>query len=77
MYTLGFGLRASSRLFEMLRAVGIHDIAAKMPRGRNPMNSVKATYAALMSQKDPNEIAIGRDKKLVDVRKVYYGGNVL
>ncbi|KAI1132535.1 37S ribosomal protein S5 [Nemania abortiva] len=73
----GFGLRASARLFEIFRAAGIRDIAAKMPRGRNPMNSVKACVQALMSQRDPNEIAIGRGKKLVDVRKVYYGGNVL
>ncbi|KAI0124497.1 ribosomal protein S5, C-terminal domain-containing protein [Hypoxylon sp. NC0597] len=72
----GFGLRASHRLFEIFRAVGIHDIAAKMPRARNPMNSVKACVQALLSQKDPNEIAVGRGKKLVDVRKVYYGGNV-
>lgn len=41
------------------------------------MNSVKAAYQALINQKDPNEIAIGRGKKLVDVRNVYYGGNVL
>ncbi|KAI0436358.1 37S ribosomal protein S5 [Xylaria telfairii] len=73
----GFGLRASHRLFEMFRAAGIHDIAAKMPRSRNPMNSAKACFEALLSQKDPNAIAIGRGKKLVDVRKVYYGGNVL
>ncbi|KAK5635199.1 hypothetical protein RRF57_010911 [Xylaria bambusicola] len=73
----GFGLRASHRLFEMFRIAGIRDIAAKMPRGRNPMNSCKACMQALMSQKDPNDIAIGRGKKLVDLRKVYYGGNVL
>ncbi|KAJ2968044.1 hypothetical protein NUW58_g10310 [Xylaria curta] len=73
----GFGLRASHRLFEIFRLAGIHDIAAKMPRGRNPMNSVKACMQALMNQPDPNEIAIGRGKKLVDVRKVYYGGEVL
>ncbi|KAI1637099.1 37S ribosomal protein S5 [Biscogniauxia mediterranea] len=73
----GFGLRASHRLFEIFRAVGIHDIAAKMPRGRNPMNSVKACVEALRNQKDPEEIAIGRGKKLVDLRSVYYGGNVL
>ncbi|KAI1447380.1 ribosomal protein S5, C-terminal domain-containing protein [Annulohypoxylon stygium] len=72
----GFGLRASHRLFEIFRAVGIKDVAAKMPRSRNPMNSVKACVAALQSQHDPNELAIGRGKKLVDVRKVYYGGNV-
>ncbi|KAI1344054.1 ribosomal protein S5, C-terminal domain-containing protein [Xylariaceae sp. FL0016] len=73
----GFGIRASHRLFEIFRMVGIHDIAAKMPRSRNPMNSVKACVQALQNQKDPNEIAIGRGKKLVDVRKVYFGGNVL
>ncbi|KAI5928052.1 37S ribosomal protein S5 [Camillea tinctor] len=73
----GFGLRASHRLFEIFRAAGIHDIAAKMPRGRNPMNSVKACVEALRNQKDPNEIAIGRGRKLVDLRNVYYGGNVM
>lgn len=60
----------------MCRAAGIQDLSAKMPRSRNPMNSVKATYKALMSQKDPDQIAIGRGKKMVDVRKVYYGGAV-
>ena len=29
-----------------------------------------------MAAKRPNEIAIGRGKKLVDVRKVYFGGQV-
>ncbi|KAH9907911.1 ribosomal protein S5, C-terminal domain-containing protein [Xylariomycetidae sp. FL2044] len=73
----GFGIRASHRLFEIFRLAGIHDVAARMPRARNPMNSVKACIEALNSQKDPSEIAVGRGKKLVDVRKVYYGGNVL
>jgi small subunit ribosomal protein S5 len=40
------------------------------------MNTVKAAYQALMNQPDPEQIAMGRGKKLVDVRKVYYGGNV-
>jgi small subunit ribosomal protein S5 len=40
------------------------------------MNSVKAAYKALLTQPDPEEIAMGRGKKLVDVRKVYYGGAV-
>ncbi|KAH0523395.1 hypothetical protein TsFJ059_008410 [Trichoderma semiorbis] len=72
----GFGLRCPHRIFEMCRASGIHDIAARMPRSKNPMNSVKAAYDALMNQVDPEEIAVGRGKKMVDVRKVYYGGNV-
>ncbi|KAK3943447.1 hypothetical protein QBC46DRAFT_33203 [Diplogelasinospora grovesii] len=72
----GFGLRVSHRIFEMCRAAGISDLAAKFPRSRNPLNTVKATYEALLNQKNPEEIAIGRGKKLVDVRKVYYGGSV-
>ncbi|KAL1901451.1 28S ribosomal protein S5, mitochondrial [Sporothrix stenoceras] len=72
----GFGLRVPHHIFEMARAAGIQDLAAKIPRSRNPMNVVKATYAALMNQRDPEQIAIGRGKKLVDVRKVYFGGAV-
>ncbi len=66
----------SHRIFEMCRAAGIQDLAAKIPRSRNPMNSVKAAYKAFLNQPNPEEMAIGRGKKLVDVRKVYYGGNV-
>ncbi|PHH92889.1 hypothetical protein CDD83_4032 [Cordyceps sp. RAO-2017] len=73
----GFGLRCPHRIFEMCRASGLHDISARMPRSKNPMNSVKAAYQALLNQPDPEEIAIGRGRKLVDVRKVYYGGAVL
>ncbi|EGX91042.1 37S ribosomal protein S5 [Cordyceps militaris CM01] len=72
----GFGLRVPHRLFEMCRAVGLHDLAARMPRAKNPMNSVFATYKALLNQADPEEIARGRGKKLADARKVYYGGSV-
>lgn len=72
----GFGLRVPHRIFEMCRAVGLHDMAARMPRAKNPMNSVFATYKALMNQADPEEIARGRGKKLADARKVYYGGSV-
>lgn len=72
----GWGLRCPYRIFEICRAVGIHDIAARIPRSRNPMNSVKATVHALMNQPDPEFIALGRGKKMIDVRKVYYGGSV-
>ena len=60
----------------MCRMAGIHDLSAAIPRSRNPMNTVKACYQALMSQPDPEAIAIGRGRKLVDARKVYYGGSV-
>ncbi|KAM0286045.1 hypothetical protein ACHAQH_001053 [Verticillium albo-atrum] len=72
----GFGLRVSHRLFEMARLAGIHDLAGKIPRSKNSMNVIKAAYEGLTNQPDPEQIAIGRGKKLVDVRKVYYGGSV-
>ncbi|TVY22853.1 37S ribosomal protein, mitochondrial [Lachnellula hyalina] len=72
----GFGLRCQHLIFEMARAAGIQDLAARVPRSRNKMNTVKATYEALMKQRIPDEVARGRGKKLVDVRKVYYAGRV-
>lgn len=60
----------------MCRAAGIQDLAATIPRSRNPLNSVRAAYQALCSQPDPEQMAIGRGRKLVDVRKVYFGGAV-
>ncbi|OKL56304.1 hypothetical protein UA08_08556 [Talaromyces atroroseus] len=72
----GFGLRCQHLIYEMARAAGIHDLAARVDRSRNPMNTVKATYEALTAQKDPEDIARARGKKLVDVRKVYYAGRV-
>ncbi|KAL5347164.1 28S ribosomal protein S5, mitochondrial [Pseudogymnoascus australis] len=70
----GFGLRCQYLIFEMCRAAGITDIAARVPYARNKMNTAKATYQALMNQRIPDEVARGLGKKLVDVRKVYYGG---
>jgi small subunit ribosomal protein S5 len=58
----------------MCRAAGIHDLAARVGRSGNPMNTVKAAYEALMSQRNPEDVARARGKKMVDVRKVYYSG---
>lgn len=60
----------------MCRAVGIHDLACQLPRSKSPMNTVKAVYKALLNQHDPEAMAMGRGKKLVDARKVYYGGAI-
>ncbi|KAI8941379.1 hypothetical protein NX059_002602 [Plenodomus lindquistii] len=72
----GFGLRTQHLIFELARAAGLQDLAAKTPRSRNKMNVIKATWEALTNQKLPDEIARARGKKLVDVRKVYYGGSI-
>ncbi|KAI9703767.1 MAG: 28S ribosomal protein S5, mitochondrial [Candelina mexicana] len=69
----GFGVRCQQYIFEMCRCAGITDLAARVTRSRNPMNVIKATFEALQSQRLPDDIARGRGKKLVDVRKVYYG----
>jgi small subunit ribosomal protein S5 len=60
----------------MCRAVGIYDLAARVGGARNPANAIKATYEALLSQRDPEDIARARGRKMVDVRKVYYAGKV-
>lgn len=60
----------------MARAAGLRDLSARTLRSRNKMNVVKATYEALMSQRMPEEVAIARGRKMVDVRKVYYEGLV-
>lgn len=72
---LGFGLRCQQYIWEMCRVAGISDLAARVGRSRNPMNTVKAAYAALAGQKNPEDIARARGKKMVDVRKVYYAGS--
>lgn len=72
----GFGNRAQHLIFEIARAAGISDIAARTPRSRNKMNVCKATFEALTNQRLPEDVARSRGRKLVDVRKVYYGGLV-
>lgn len=72
----GFGLRCSAYIWEMCRAAGISDLSGRVTRARNPMNLIKATYEALMSQRHPDDVARARGLKMVDVRKVYYVGMV-
>lgn len=60
----------------MCKCAGISDLAARVTRARNPMNTVKAAMQALLSQQLPENLARARGKKLVDVRKVYYNGNI-
>ena len=68
----GFGIRCQQYIYEM----GLSDMAARVYRSRNPMNTIKATMKALLSQQLPEDVARARGRKLVDVRRVYYAGNV-
>ena len=73
----GFGLRCSHHIWEIAKCAGLSDLAARVTRARNPMNTVKAAVQALTSQKDPEDVARARGKKMVDVRKVYYAGGLI
>ena len=70
----GFGVRCQEKIYEMCKCAGIADLSARVTRSRNPMNTIKAAFQALRSQRDPASVARGRGLKMVDVRKVYYGG---
>ena len=72
----GFGLRVSQTIYEIAKCAGLEDLQAKSLRSRNRMNVAKAMVEALYSQKDPEDVARSRGKKMVDVRKVYYAGLV-
>ncbi|CAK7897433.1 37S ribosomal protein S5, mitochondrial [[Candida] anglica] len=68
----GFGLRVNSNIFEVCQAAGIKDLAGKVYKSRNPMNVTKGFVEALTKQRSLEDLASGRGKKLVDLRKVYY-----
>ncbi|KAI9476303.1 MAG: ribosomal protein S5, C-terminal domain-containing protein [Benjaminiella poitrasii] len=70
----GFGIRTNHYVHEICRCIGIQDISAKVRGSRTPMNVIKATFEALSHQKQPEDIAKMRGKKLEDVQHVYYGG---
>ncbi|SCV06023.1 LANO_0H20406g1_1 [Lachancea nothofagi CBS 11611] len=69
----GFGLRVNHIIFEICECAGIKDLSGKVYKSRNEMNIAKGVIEAFTeSQKTLDEIALGRGKKVVDVRKVYY-----
>lgn len=68
----GFGLRVNPNIFEVCQAAGIKDLRGKIYKSRNPMNVTKGFVEALTKQRPLEDLAAGRGKKLVDLRKVYY-----
>lgn len=70
----GFGIRTNHYFHEICRCIGLQDISAKVRGSTTPMNVIKATFEALSHQKQPQDIAKMRGKKLADVQHVYYGG---
>jgi len=64
----GFGCRTSEKVFEIMRCAGIIDCQAKLMRkSRNHMNICKAVWHGLRAQRDPEDVARARGRKLVDV----------
>ncbi|KAI8382277.1 ribosomal protein S5, C-terminal domain-containing protein [Blakeslea trispora] len=70
----GFGIRTNHYVHEICRCIGLQDISAKVRGSTTPMNVIKATFEALSHQKQPEDIAKMRGKKLADVQHVYFGG---
>lgn len=69
----GAGLRVHHTIFEMCQLVGIKDLSVKVYKSRNDMNVAKGFLEAITEGKAPlRQLALGRGKKIVDVRKVYY-----
>ncbi|ODV81751.1 uncharacterized protein CANTADRAFT_3824 [Suhomyces tanzawaensis NRRL Y-17324] len=68
----GFGLRVNRNIFEVCQAAGIKDLRGKVYKSRNPVLVVKGFVEALTKQRSIEDLAAGRGKKIVDLRKVYY-----
>ena len=68
----GFGIRANYYVHEVCRCAGITDVSAKVRGSMNGMNVIKATFAALNSQKLPSTIARQRGRHVIDVRERYF-----
>lgn len=73
---IGFGIRCSPLIFDLCRLAGIKDLNVRVTRSRNPMNVIKTFMMALQQQRLPEQISRARGKKLVDVRKVYFNGQI-
>ncbi|EPY51815.1 ribosomal protein subunit S5 [Schizosaccharomyces cryophilus OY26] len=71
----GFGLRCNAILFEICRCAGIKDLSGEIMGSKNGMNVVKAVFEALHEQALPEDIAMQRGLKIVDVQREYYKGS--
>ena len=70
----GFGVRANYYVHEVCRCAGKTDVSGKVRGSMNGMNIIKATFAALNSQKLPSTIARQRGRHVIDVRERYFHG---
>lgn len=69
---LGSGLAVHPKIFEMCELAGIKDLRGKIYKSRNPMLVIQGFFEALTKQRSIEDLASGRGKKIVDLRRVYY-----
>ncbi|KAJ3121617.1 28S ribosomal protein S5, mitochondrial [Nowakowskiella sp. JEL0407] len=70
----GYGVVTNNYIHEICRCAGIHDLSAKVYGSRNPLNVIKATFAALLSQRSTKEIAKARGLNVIEMGIIQNGG---
>lgn len=63
------GLRGNELIREILKRIGITNVAAKAYGKRNPYNVVQATYKALMTHESIEDISLKLGKRLMSLDK--------
>ena len=63
----GTGVIAGGAMRAVFEVAGVHNVLAKSYGSRNPVNVVRATIKALVSQHDPEYVAAKRGKTLEEI----------
>ena len=63
----GTGIIAGGAMRAVFEAVGVHNVLAKCIGTNNPINVVRATYAALTEMTTPEYVAAKRGKSIEDI----------
>jgi len=63
----GTGVIAGGAMRAVLEIAGVHNVLAKCYGSTNPVNVVRATFAALKSLRSPDEVAAKRGKTVADI----------
>ena len=63
----GTGIIAGGAMRSVLELVGVQNVLAKCYGSTNPVNVVRATINALRSMESPEEVALRRGKKTVEI----------
>jgi small subunit ribosomal protein S5 len=63
----GTGVIAGGAMRAVLEIAGVHNVLAKCYGSTNPVNVVRATFAALKSLRSPEEVAAKRGKTVAEI----------